>query len=98
MINFDTSYLSEFVTDEEIEGFQTKINEIHDALHFVSENENDFKGWLDLPIKINTQELEKIKSSAKKNRRKFRYFCCNWNWWIIFGSESCDRVFEISKL
>ena len=44
MINFDTSYLSEFVTDEEIEGFQTKINEIHDALHFVSENENDFKG------------------------------------------------------
>lgn len=74
MINFDTSYLSEFVTDEEIEGFQTKINEIHDALHFVSENENDFKGWLDLPIKINTQELEKIKSSAKKIRENSDIF------------------------
>lgn len=74
MINFDTSYLSEFVTSEEIERFQDKIDEVHNTLHFVSKDENDFKGWLGLPVKINTQELEKIKSCAKKIRRSSDIF------------------------
>ena len=32
MISFDASFLDEFVTNEEIEKYQSKINEIHDNL------------------------------------------------------------------
>lgn len=74
MINFDASFLDEFVTNEEIEKYQSKINEIHDSLHFSFEKNNDFKGWLELPANPNFSEIKRIKFAAEKVRKNSDIF------------------------
>ena len=74
MINFDVSFLDEFVTNEEIEKYQSKINEIHDSLHFSFEKNNDFKGWLELPNSPNFSEIKRIKLAAEKIRKNSDIF------------------------
>lgn len=74
MVNINTNYLSAFVTKNEIDKFQTKIDEIHEKLHFISKDTQDFKGWLNLPLDTQKLDLNKIKSTAKKIQKNSDVF------------------------
>ncbi len=74
MFNFDSSCLHDFITNDDIEKYQTKIDEIHEKLHSVSEKVNDFKGWVKWPINFKTSEIKRIKSAAEKIRKNSDVF------------------------
>lgn len=74
MFNFDLNYLQNFITNDDIEKYQTKIDEVHEKLHSVSDEMNDFKGWVQLPIDFKIPEIERIKSTAEKIRKNSDIF------------------------
>ena len=57
------------IKDNEIMKYREKVEKIHNELHEMSEDENEFAGWLNLPTNYNKEEFEKIKKSAKKIRK-----------------------------
>ena len=65
-LKINKSYLSDFVTDDEIKQIK---GEIETALKTTKEKTGagaDFLGWYDLPLNYKTQEYEEIKKAAAK--------------------------------
>ena len=67
MINLNTEYLNNFITDFEIMSFEDNLKLAHEKLHS-KENLSAGKGWVDLPSNYKKEELLKIESIAKKIR------------------------------
>ena len=65
VVNLNENYLKNFISSEEIEKFQSKVNKINNNINFCSENENDFKGWVTLPSKFSKDDVKKINETAK---------------------------------
>ncbi|NLJ15623.1 MAG: glucose-6-phosphate isomerase [Clostridiales bacterium] len=59
-------YIKEFVNEDELEGILPSVKAAHDSLTNRDGLGNDFLGWLDLPTNYDKEELERIKTSAKK--------------------------------
>lgn len=60
-VSFDTNGLSD------------SVKEIHNDLHSRSNAQNDFVGWLDLPLNYDKDEFERIKDCAKKVQSDSKY-------------------------
>ena len=59
-------YVSGFVTDSEINEYQSKITAAHEALHSKTGAGSDFTGWVDLPVDYDKDEFARIKAAASK--------------------------------
>ena len=64
------------ISMEEILEYKDKVSQIHKQMHEVSENQNEFLGWLNLPVNYNKEEFERIKNAAKKIQGDSEIFLC----------------------
>lgn len=63
---FDYSKALEFVSQEEIDSFESTVNLAKETLINKRGAGADFLGWLDLPVNYDKEEFERIKKAAKK--------------------------------
>lgn len=70
-IKFNDSYLSEFLSSEELLAIAPEVYRAHDFLYTKKEEAagHDFHGWLELPIHYDKEEFARIKSAAEKIRK-----------------------------
>lgn len=66
MITLDTSKLSNFVSDEEINNMASQVKAAEELLNSKSGAGNDFLGWVDLPVNYDKEEFERVKKAAAK--------------------------------
>lgn len=67
-MKLDLKYARNFINSNP-EELQPKVNEIHKMIHG-DKKPSEFLGWLDLPIKENKDEIEKIKRVSKRIREE----------------------------
>ncbi|KRN76522.1 glucose-6-phosphate isomerase [Weissella minor] len=65
-LKFDTSKLSSFVNDEELDLIQPMVNTADSLLREGTGAGSDYLGWLDLPVDYDKEEFDRIKTAAKK--------------------------------
>ena len=65
-LSFDYSKALEFVSQEEIDNFESTVNLAKETLINKKGAGADFLGWLDLPVNYDKEEFERIKKAAKK--------------------------------
>ncbi|NLY44462.1 MAG: glucose-6-phosphate isomerase [Tissierella sp.] len=63
-IKFD--YSNGFLKEQEIENMINFLNESHNQLHTKKGPGSEYLGWLDLPSKIDKEELQRVHNVAKK--------------------------------
>ncbi len=66
-INVDFKYTEK--KKKEIMKYKDMVEKIHNELHEISTNENEFAGWLQLPTSYNKDEFKKIKKAAEKIKK-----------------------------
>lgn len=54
------------IDEKELMKYRKQVQEIHKALHTNPNSNDDFKGWLELPMNYNQEEFERIKKAAKR--------------------------------
>lgn len=54
------------IKDKEFTKYVNNVEKIHNELHEIADNENEFAGWLNLPTNYDKDEFKRIKKSAKK--------------------------------
>lgn len=54
------------VQEKELMKYKKQVEEIHKSLHTDPNNNNDFRGWLELPMNYDEEEFERIKKAAKR--------------------------------
>lgn len=54
------------IKEKEFTKYVNNVEKIHNELHEIADNENEFAGWLNLPTNYDKDEFERIKKSAKK--------------------------------
>ncbi len=59
-----------FVSQEKINGYESRVKEANQMLHNGTGKGNDFLGWLDLPSSITQEEINDIETTAKTLREK----------------------------
>ncbi len=64
MVKFD--YKNSSINDRMIYEFDEKVKEIHSKLHENSDEESDFRGWVNLPENYDKEEFRRIKKAALK--------------------------------
>ena len=69
MTNLKLRYENSSIKDETLLEYDEKIKEIHEELAKKANLENEFVGWLDLPVNYDKKEFERIKKAAEKIRR-----------------------------
>lgn len=65
-IKFDSSNLTKFVHDNELNEMQAMVNAADEQLRQGTGAGADFRGWLDLPVDYDKEEFARIKEAAKK--------------------------------
>lgn len=65
-IRFDYSNAISFATEEEIQQLSPFVKEAHHMLHEKTGVGNDFLGWVDLPVRVDQEELTRIKQAAER--------------------------------
>ncbi|MDO5555822.1 MAG: glucose-6-phosphate isomerase [Clostridia bacterium] len=71
-IKLDLSYTG--VIEKEISRYSQKVEKIYNNLKEISDDKNEFVGWLDLPTNYNKKEFNKIKKMANKIRKDSEVF------------------------
>ena len=71
-IKLDLSYSG--VIEKEIGRYSQKVENIYNNLKELSEDKNQFVGWLNLPTNYNKKEFERIKKVAKRIRKDSEVF------------------------
>ena len=69
MTNLKFRYENSSIKDETLLEYDEKIKQIHEKLSKEANLENEFVGWLDLPVNYDKKEFERIKKAAEKIRR-----------------------------
>lgn len=61
------------INNDEINKYEDMVKDIHNKLHDNCNSQDNFMGWLDLPINYDKEELEQIKKCAEivKNNSKY---------------------------
>ena len=57
------------IKEKEIMKYKDKVEKAHNELHKLSNDENEFAGWLELPTNYDKEEFEKIKMVAEKIKK-----------------------------
>ncbi|GJL79874.1 MAG: glucose-6-phosphate isomerase [Nitrospinaceae bacterium] len=67
MTSLELNYenIAPFVTDQEIQSLQPRIDQLHGDLEKRTGKGSDFLGWMDLPSKTTKEQLGEIEQSAK---------------------------------
>jgi glucose-6-phosphate isomerase len=73
-MNISIKNTSSFISNEEVNAFQKKINDAHSALLNKSGKGNDFLGWVNLPSEIDSGLLDSIQQVASSIRKKAEIF------------------------
>lgn len=68
-INFNNT----LINNDVINKYENMVKDIHNKLHDNCNSQDDFMGWLDLPINYDKDELEKIKKCAEKVKNNSKY-------------------------
>lgn len=68
-INFNNA----LINNDDINKFEDMVKDIHNKLHDNCNSQDDFMGWLDLPINYDKDELEQIKKCAEKVKNNSKY-------------------------
>lgn len=74
MLSLDTSLLEGFVSPSEFSTLQPKIEQVYADLLQHSCRGKEFLGWLDLPLKIDHEEITRISQIAEEIRNKADVF------------------------
>ncbi len=74
MINIDTQYLKKFINDKEFFCYKEKLKKAHEKLYDISNEKNEFKGWIDLPFKYNPEELKRLEAAASRIKEEAEIF------------------------
>ena len=61
-------YENSSINDEVLLNYEEEVKQIHNELNSKANLENEFVGWLDLPINYDKDEFERIKKAANKIR------------------------------
>lgn len=69
MSNIKVDLKNTGIKDTEILKFRDKVEKIHNELHQMSKDENEFVGWLNLPTNYDKEEFERIKKAADRIRK-----------------------------
>ena len=69
MSNIKLNFEYSGINNKEFTKFSDKVSEIHDNLHSKKDDENEFLGWLDLPINYDKEEFKRIKKCAGKIKK-----------------------------
>ena len=64
-LELDTENIKSFVTDQEIAGLQSQVDQCHQDLESGRGKGAEYLGWLHLPSKTTPDQLKKIQQSAK---------------------------------
>ena len=62
-----------YINEEEIYKYSEDVKKIHNNLHERCNKENDFVGWLDLPINYKKEEIKQILKNAQKVQNNSKY-------------------------
>ncbi len=54
------------IKEKEIMKYRDAVEKAHNELHEISEKEDEFAGWLELPTNYDKEEFDRIKKAAKK--------------------------------
>lgn len=68
-INFNNT----LINNDVINKYDDMVKGIHNKLHDNCNSQDDFMGWLDLPINYDKDELEQIKKCAEKVKNNSKY-------------------------
>ena len=68
-INFNNA----LINNDDINKYENMVKDIHNKLHDNCNSQDDFMGWLNLPINYDKDELEKIKKCAEKVKNNSKY-------------------------
>ncbi|MCQ2460923.1 MAG: glucose-6-phosphate isomerase [Clostridia bacterium] len=63
------SYLTNFISNDDIQGMQAEVTAAHELLHEGKGPGNDFIGWVDLPVNYDKEEFARIKVAADKIKK-----------------------------
>lgn len=63
------SYLTNFISNDDIQGMQAEVTAAHELLHKGKGPGNDFIGWVDLPVNYDKEEFARIKVAADKIKK-----------------------------
>lgn len=66
MFELETRYVDKFVDSERLSNFNKEVKEISKNLHNDCDDQNDYRGWINLPINISDDELDDIQKTAAK--------------------------------
>ena len=61
------------INNDEINKYEDMVKDIHNNLHDNCNSQDNFMGWLDLPINYDKEELEQIKICAEKVKNNSKY-------------------------
>jgi glucose-6-phosphate isomerase len=64
----DESKIVSFVKENEVLGWQEKVDKNHDLIHQGGGLGDDFLGWVDWPVDYDKEEFERIKKASQKIR------------------------------
>ena len=70
MANIELDLKNSGVTQKSIMEYKKQVEEIHKKLHGMADDENEFAGWVDLPINYDKEEWKRIKKAAKKIKKE----------------------------
>ena len=76
------------INNDEINKYEDMVKDIHNKLHDNCNSQDNFMGWLDLPINYDKEELEQIKICAEKVKNNSKYLLVIG----IGGSYLCARA------
>ena len=68
MSNLKLKYENSSINDDVLLNYEEEVKKIHNELNSKANLENEFVGWLDLPINYDKDEFERIKKAANKIR------------------------------
>ena len=74
MVRYDTGYLSEFLTEEDLKAIAPEVENASKILRNGTGAGNDYLGWRDLPVDYDKEEYARIKETAKRIRENSDIF------------------------
>ena len=95
-LSFDYSKALEFVSQEEIDNFESTVNLAKETLINKRGAGADFLGWLDLPVNYDKEEFERIKKAAKKIQSDSEVFVVIGIGGSYLGAKACIEALSHS--
>ncbi len=73
-VTLSDKHLKDFITEDEYVSIVPQIKAAHDLLHNKTGLGNDFVGWVDLPVKYDKDEFDRIKKAADRIKKNTEVF------------------------